>query len=552
MKKRKCQFKLKPVTQEEVKGFVKGLKNSKSTGLDNLDTQTLKLVLEEILPALTHVINLSLKNQEFPDCYKRSKIIPLIKKSNDDPLNPKSYRPVSLLPVLSKVLERAVFVQIEEYIENNRLLHPSHHGGRASHSTTTAIIEMQDQWVDAVDKGDMVGCMMLDLSAAYDLANHSLILEKLRIYGFQDCALGWIESYLSGRTQCVYIDGELSDIRKVEVGVPQGSVLGGLLYVLLVGDLPQVVHENHNEAEYDQVSESRFNTHCKSCGGLAAFVDDSTYSVSAKEPQVLTERLTAKYKKLAEYMGDNGLVINDDKTHLIVMGTRKNAESRKNVKVETGSVTIEPDKTERLLGIHIHESLKYQEHCRDNKKSMFNKIIPRMNALKRLSKNASFKTRLMVANATVMSVFTYMIVVWGGTEAFIIRAAQVIQNRAARIVTKKGLFTSQKILLQETNWLSIRQMIFYHTILQIWRVKKNRKPDYLNQIFNQDYQQQTRGTLEGNIRIQEPVTSLAKKAIRFRGANMWNTLPSTLKTFRGEIKNFKKQLKTWVRENVEM
>ena len=173
-----------------------------------------------------------------------------------------------------------------------------------------------------------MGCMMLALSAAYDLASHSLILEKLRIYGFQDCALRWIESYLSRRYQCVYIDGELSGIREVEVGVPQGSVLGGLLYVLIVGDLPQVVHENHNEAEYDQTLESRFNTDCKSCGGLAAFVDDSTYSVSAKEPQVLTEILSTKYKKLAEYMGDNGLVINDDKTQLVVMGTRKNAEVR--------------------------------------------------------------------------------------------------------------------------------------------------------------------------------------------------------------------------------
>ena len=101
---------------------------------------------------------------------------------------------------------------------------------------------------------------------------------------------------------------------------------------------------------------------------------------------MLTEILTAKYKKLAVYMGDNGLVINDDKTHLIVMGTRKNAESRKNVKIETGSVTIEPENTEKLLGLHIHESLNFQEHCRDNKNSIFNKIIPRMNALKRLSK----------------------------------------------------------------------------------------------------------------------------------------------------------------------
>ena len=135
--------------------------------------------------------------------------------------------------------------------------------GCAHHSTTAAIIEMHDQWVEAVDKGDMVGCMMLDLSAAYDLANHSLILDKLRMYGFEDSAVGWMRSYLCGRSQCVYIDGELSDVLEVDVGVPQGSVLGGLLYVLLVGDLPQVVHENHEENEYNQDCESRYNKSCQ-------------------------------------------------------------------------------------------------------------------------------------------------------------------------------------------------------------------------------------------------------------------------------------------------
>ena len=138
----------------------------------------------------------------------------------------------------------------------------------------------------------------------------------------------------------------------------------------------------------------------------------------------------------------------------------------------------------------------------------------------------------MVANATVMSVFCYMIAVWGGTEAYIISAAQVIQNRAARLVTKRGWFTSQKILLKETNWLSIRQMIFYHTILQVWRVKK-RRPKYLNEMFNPEYGRQTRNITEGNIRIQEPKTSLGKKAIRFRGASMWN---QTWKCSRGRYR----------------
>ena len=207
MKKRKSTFKFMPVSQDEVKEIVSNLKNSKATGLDYIDTNTIKLVIDEILPAITHVVNLSLMNQEFPLSYKQSKIIPLLKKPKDDPLITKFYRPVALLPIMSKILERAAFIQIEKYIETNNLLHPSHHGGRAWHSTTTAIIEMYDQWMEAVDKGNMAGCIMLDLSAAYDLADHDLILKKLELYGFEESSISWMKSYLSNRSQCVYIDG---------------------------------------------------------------------------------------------------------------------------------------------------------------------------------------------------------------------------------------------------------------------------------------------------------------------------------------------------------
>ena len=162
MKRIKCTFSFKPVTPKEVLEIVRNLKNSKATGLDTIDTNTIKLIIEEILPALTHVVNLSLKSEIFPQIYKKAKIIPLLKKPQADPLNPQFYRPVSLLPILSKVIERAVFRQMEEYLHANDLLHPSHHGGRPWHSTTTAIIELQDQWLQAIDRGDMAGCMMLD------------------------------------------------------------------------------------------------------------------------------------------------------------------------------------------------------------------------------------------------------------------------------------------------------------------------------------------------------------------------------------------------------
>ena len=187
MSTRTCTFKLEPVYPDEVLDIVKELKNSKSTGLDDIDTSILKLVISDILPAITHIINLSLSTLKFPSAWKLAKIIPLLKKG--DPLNPQNYRPVALLAIMSKVLERVIFKQIVKYVEGNSLLHPSHHGSRAGHSTSTAIIEIYDSWIESVEGGEMAGVMMIDLSAAFEL---------VELLGFDQHAVMWMWSYLRG------------------------------------------------------------------------------------------------------------------------------------------------------------------------------------------------------------------------------------------------------------------------------------------------------------------------------------------------------------------
>ena len=153
MEGRKCCFSLSPVHPTEVEEIVKSLKNSTSTGMDEISTAIVKLALPYTLPAITHIVNLSIKTLTFPESWKLAKIIPLFKK--DDPLLPKNHRPVALLSVLSKILERVIFLQVTRYLDQNELMHPSLHGSRANHSTSTAIIEMYDSWMNAVENGEM-------------------------------------------------------------------------------------------------------------------------------------------------------------------------------------------------------------------------------------------------------------------------------------------------------------------------------------------------------------------------------------------------------------
>ena len=580
MATRTCNFSIKPVHPDDILEIVKNLKNSKSTGLDNIDVGTIKLIIEDILPALTHIINLSLTSLVFPNLWKLAKVIPLLKKG--DPLDPQNYRPVALLSILSKVLERVIFKQVVEYVEKNSLLHPSHHGSRAHHSTSTAVIEMYDGWVESLENDEMAGVMMLDLSAAFDLVDHQLLLQKLELLGFDKPAVLWMWSYLCGRSQCVYVDGKFSDLEPVEVGVPQGSVLGALLYILFVNDLPEVVHghlgasqpdHGQSEAAHEHLGDGQgesvqghigvgqvcqvqgevknkilYNINCRTCGTLCCYVDDSTYMCSGSDPAQLSSKLSSQYKLLATYMGDNRLVINNDKTHLLVMGGRRHAALRQQVSIDTGTVVVTPVETEKLLGLNIHQSLKWKEHVLDSKKSMVNTLTTRLNALKQVSRNASFKTRLMVANACFMSIITYMVAVWGGTEEYVIRAVQVMQNKAARCVTKLSWYTPTRILLQQCNWLSIKQLVFYHTVLQVWKVKLSQAPVY---IHSKLIPANTRSAALGTLLVPAVEKSLTRKSFMVRSIAAWNTVPPEIRNLK-KLETFKKKIKQWTKMNIEI
>ena len=253
---------------------------------------TIKLVSREILPALTHIINLSISSRRFPSAWKNVKIIPLHKK--EDKLNPKNYRPVAIVPILSKILERVIFNQMIDYFEENCLLNSNHHAYRAHHNTTTALIQMYDGWLESIEAGNIVGACLLDLSAAFDVVEQSLLLSKLKLYGFDDGALSWVQSYLEFRSQCVSAEGCLSKLLPVDTGVPQGSILGPLLYTIFTNELPTILDKNVDSE-------------------MCYYADDTTVSCMAKTEKDLTATLTQQFKMVTDFMTDNGLKVNGEK-----------------------------------------------------------------------------------------------------------------------------------------------------------------------------------------------------------------------------------------------
>ena len=154
---------------------------------------------------------------------------------------------------------------------------------------------------------------MVDLSAAFDVVDHLILLQKLEIYGFEMQELTWMKSYLTGRKQQVYVDGALSDPLDLEAGVPQGLILGPLLYIIFTNDLPEVVHEHLVD------NDTFFNTHCRSCGSICSFADDSTYAKSDKDADRLQDDIKSKFKEISSYMAKNQVILNSDKSHRLIM-----------------------------------------------------------------------------------------------------------------------------------------------------------------------------------------------------------------------------------------
>ena len=555
MKNRTCRFRLRHLTLEEVVKRIKGLKNSGATGVDYIDTRTIKLAADTLAPIIQHIINLSISTSTFPALWKWHKVIPLLKSADCDRILPKSYRPVALLPVLSKLLEKAVFNQLVQYLEENDLIHPNLHGSRAGHSTATALTQLYDTWAEEVEQGNMVGVLLCDQSAAFDLCDHNLLTEKLKLLGVEDSSAEWFCSYLSGRKQSCMVDGQLSAPLDIPAcGVPQGSIGGPILWLIFTCDQPDVIHEHEVDGQkadrgcsdnVQQGGEDRDHGQ-GGCGVLVGYVDDGAYSYAHKDPVILSQVLTYKYSKLEEWMNANKLVVNPDKTHLMVMASRGN-KGRAKVYMVAGSYTIYPSECEKLLGGILHQSLKWKLHVRDHKGSLLKQLCSRLNGLKKVCVNASFGTKLMVANGVIMSKLVYLITLWGGAEQYLIRAVQVQQLAAARAVCGVGCWRwSKGRLLSKMGWLSVKQLVFYHTVLQVHKTLKTKKPGPLYTSLSSEYPYRTRGAAHGQIRQNESIS--VQTTFKYRAMQNFNCVPASVRT--GYTASVKTKLKTWIKTNI--
>lgn len=411
----------------EVCAALRAIDPSKAAGCDGIPTTLLLMVAEEITPCVHHLFQLSLTTGTLPDEWKCAAITPVY-KGRGSRQAPSSYRPISLLSVLSKVLERLVCAPLYEHLDKFLPLHQS--GFRRHDNTTLQLARIVHQIAKAMQDGKMVYACLYDLSKAFDRVWHTGLLAKLAHFGVSGKMLSWLESYLTGRQQCVRVNGEKSNWLGVPAGVPQGSVLGPLLFLAYTADLPHAVVDD--------------NTQCDQ------FADDTALiAIGSTQPDT-SSSLQVSVDSTAQWLSDWRLSVNVDKT-VVMEFARRNLPSSLNISLDGSS--LRKVQSQRHLGVILSSDLRWSQHV----DHVLAKASPLLGTLARLRTSLSQGALSVYYKVYIRPVLEYASVAWSNLPAHLRDRMERFQRRAAKIILRKPLFlpSDHDELLHLIDWASL-------------------------------------------------------------------------------------------------
>ncbi|CAL4138853.1 unnamed protein product, partial [Meganyctiphanes norvegica] len=316
-------FKISQVSEDFVYKELCKLNTTKSTGIDGLKPLFLKDGANIIKESITHIVNLSITTNTVPDELKYAIVKPLYKKNSR--LEVGNYRPVSILCIVSKILERAIYVQLHKHLNDNNILYEFQSGFRGSYSTDTCLINLMDHIRMLISKGNYVGMVLLDLQKAFDTVDHVILCTKLEGMGIDFTE--WFKSYLEGRQQVVMANETTSEPGIISCGVPQGSILGPLLFLCYINDMP-------------------ISVKCK----LLLYADDSALIISGSDPKQIAESLSKELDSCRQWLMDNKLSLHLGKTESILFGTRRKLKRVESFEVKCGNEIVMHVNTVKYLG----------------------------------------------------------------------------------------------------------------------------------------------------------------------------------------------------------
>ena len=522
----------KQVSQEEIRKII--MKSpTKSCLLDPWPTFLVKECIDILLPSITRLVNCSLSEAVVPDEFKKAIVTPLIKKSSLPPNDLKNYRPVSGLGFISKLVERVVVSQLNDHVSLNGLENVRQSAYKLGHSTESALLSIKNDVHLAFAKGEATAVVLLDQSAAFDTIDHDTLLNSLSSwFGVSGVVLDWFKSYLSDRVQCIKIGSILSDAKKLLYGVPQGSVLGPILFSLYTTPLSKVI-QNHPGISFQ------------------FYADDTQLYVHLTHKNVASalDKLSHCLEDVKRWLSTNKLKLNPDKTEFIVFGSKSQREKlNQSFPVNILGNLISPTDAVRNLGVWFDSDFSFSCHVRKVCKACF----AHARDLKRLRGHLTHEATLMAANALVGSRLDYCNSLFRGLSALDLRKLQCVQNSLARIVANTTKYSHITPVRKALHWLPIKYRSIFKTAMLVYKFLHSGNPKYFEPfLIPRHSAYNTRRSQSDGIFLEVPHFGSIFKSRKHFGLSfaydapmIWNDLPdevrsaNSLASFRSKLKSY--------------
>lgn len=503
---------LTPCDESEALKTIRSLNNTTATGFDEIDTKILKCTTTELTPVLTFLANQSLVEGEFPTELKISVVKPIFKK--DDKENMSKYRPVTLVPILSKFFEKIFFTRLTGFISKHRIIKREQNGFQKGKSTTLACFNMVKILAESIDSKIPTLTVFFDMTKAFDYVHHDILLAKCEKYGIRGPAYNWIESYLKGRTQLVEInklnkeftmETSQSKLRENRFGVPQGSILGPLLFLLYINDLPDVTEHQ-----------------------CTLYADDISIIIKYNNTINFENDVNNTIKKIVNWLQINNLRVNIDKTTYMTFYNRIKPDI--NVTVQYNNSEINESKEMKFLGITLDSQLSWKAHLTN----IIKKINKFVFVLYRLVKVAGHETAMLAYHGYVVSALRYGIVVWG--NAVEIDNLFLIQKKCVRAICGMSPVESCRPLFKKLNLLTLTGIYIFEICVFVRQnmdifIKKSTSC-YFNTRF------------PNRLTFPKSHTVLLQRNCYWMAIKIFNSIPKELQDMPFEI--FKHKLRKWL------
>lgn len=498
-------FNINTVTQGDIINIVNQLSENKAVGYDAIQAKVVKQNIDILSVPLHHIINHAINSGSYPNVLKIARVVPVYKTG--DPNNPNSYRPISVLSVINTIFEKLISIQLKKYLQENHVICPQQHGFVPNRTTSSAVVTLAQVINSALHKNQLAIGVFLDIKKAFDSVNHSILINKLEKYGIIGNSLKFFASYLSSRKQKVVIDNHHSSYSDLTCGVPQGSVLGPILFSLYVNDLPLAIQNSK----------------------ILMYADDTAIIFCGDSLSEMQDTILAEMDSIYSWFLKSKLTINTDKTKCVIFHSRRKVIDNSSFSVYINDKPIENVTSFKYLGVvfdsHLHWKEQIQKVCKKLAFSCFT-----------LTKARSFFPCSML-RSLYFTLFQCHIIycteAWGLTYETYFTPLYRLQRRALRIISFSAFNRPVNTIFKEFRVLSFSTIREYKISLLVNTIINHNFPVPLAR-FSIPVRS-TRQASNANFNLPMCHNVYGERLIEFYGAKVWNDVPIQVKTAR----NFK-------------